>query len=183
MKKYVVLVLIIIILSVIITGCFRKKAEPDIIQEFRSLSGNFLVLFPEHPVIETQKINTLIGVIDAHMSQVTTEDMYYAVSYSDYPADFINSSTPDEVLNGARDGALDNTKGKLLQELIITYEDYPGRDLKYEITNEDESVIVYHRILLVNERLYQIIVVTEEKNMFSRKIFDFLESFKLVDTI
>jgi hypothetical protein len=183
MKRFSALVLLaIIILSLFLTSCFRKNTEPEL-QEYRSLSGDFLVLFPENPEMETQKVNTLIGVIDAHMYQVTTEDMYYAVSYSDYPEDFINSSTSDEVLKGARDGALANTKGKLLQELVITYEDYPGRDIKYEITSEDENVIVYQRIFLVNERLYQIIVVTEEKNMFSRKIFDFLESFKIIGTI
>src|SRR5262249_10664298 len=113
--------------------------------------------------------------------QVRTGDDYFAVMYNDFPADKIKGANPDNMLNGGRDRAVANVKGKLISEKKISLgkAKYPGRELMIQIPGSPLSV--RQRMYLVENRLYQTIVVGTEGVVKSNLADKFHDSFKLVE--
>ncbi len=149
-------------------------------KEFRSAEGSFSVMMPGTPEEQAQTIDTLAGAVDAYLFVLADEDAAYLVSYSDYPNIVVQQSNSDDILDGVRDGEAANVRGLLLSEQIISLDDYPGRELK--IDTLDGKVTIRSRIYLVNNRLYQVVVVIPKDHPTSDKNIDkFLESFTLTD--
>lgn len=173
MKKIKLFFTILFCLLLMLPGCTSSKFV-----DFKSESGGFIVKFPGTPKEEKTTANTQAGPIEAISYSVSNNKISYTVAYNDYPEELVKSSKPDDILNGARDGAVTNTKGKLLNELIINLDNYPGRDFRYELSGG--IGIVRQRIYLVNNRLYQIMTATESEDMFLNSITEFFDSFRLI---
>lgn len=132
---------------------------------------------PTEPTYATTPTQTALGNIESHMASIndTANNTFFAVMWSDYPASAMASTTPEHVLDGARDGAVANVKGKLLAEKKITANGYPGREVR--LASTDNSFVAIDRMYIVKNRLYQAMVVwptTSEDVPTTRK---FLESF------
>ena len=54
-----------------------------------------------------------------------------AVAYADYPAQLINSTDPQKILDGARNGAVTNVKGRLVSETSIDFHGLPAREVRH----------------------------------------------------
>jgi hypothetical protein len=162
-----------VFLALFLIGC-----EQSAWKEFSSSEGAFSILVPGTPNEQAISVNTEAGSIDGHLFMVGRKDMSYLVAYADYPDTLIQKRTPDAMLDGARDGAVANAQGKLLGELVISINGYPGRELKIE--SPDGQGIMKARIFMVGHRLYQVGVVTPKEKALSRNIGKFLDSFKLL---
>lgn len=147
-------------------------------REFSSEEGAFSVLMPKNPSVEVQTVDTPLGPIDIRLFSAELSDIAFVVGYSDYPSAFVAQSNPVVVLNGARDGAVANVQGKLLSENVIFLDGYPGRELRIE--GPDAELTAVSRIFLVNNRLYQAMVVVPVDQSSTNEISTFLESFALI---
>src|ERR1035438_7390614 len=68
----------------------------------------------------------------------------------------ISDRTPDQVLDGAQQGALDNVKAHLVSGKKITFGAYPGR----EFEAENDTLHFSARIYLVGATLYQTLIAS-----------------------
>ena len=159
---------LIVAITIAIFGC--QMSTP--LTEFVSEEGNFSVMMPGTPTEESE--STAEG-IDIHMFSAESGSTAYVVGYSDFPQEIIDVTDPEMLLGFAQDGAVGS--GALISEAPITLNGYPGKDLKFE--EASEGLIIYARIYLVDNRLYQVIATTEDSDM-PTEISEFLDSFKLL---
>lgn len=147
-------------------------AEDKPWKEFTSKEAGFTVLFPGKPKLSKQEV---AGTTVLQYS-VETDGASYAVAYAELPA---KAPEIKKVLDGARDGAVRNTKGKLVSESEITLgkDKHPGREILVEVA---ENVFLRQRFFLVDGQKMPQVIVAGKKEVVSSKDADrFLDSFKL----
>ena len=108
------------------------------------------------------------------------DGFFYMVGYADYPPDIVNGSDVQLMLSGARDGAVANSGGVLLSERQIKFQGFPGREIWVEIAVDDEAGLVQSRLILVGNRLYQVLVGGYKEDFADANAAKALESFKVV---
>ena len=169
------LILISLLLAVWLPGCTSKP------QEFKSEAGRFAIMTPVTLEESTNNLKTEAGPIDLHLFAGQLDDIAYVVAYSDYPPENAPPDYAEKMLDGARNGAVGNTHGRLISETKISLADYPGRELVIETRGEDRPPsIIKGRMFMVKNRLYQITVVAPRGKAGDKIIDDFLQSFKLL---
>jgi len=149
-------------------------------KEFSSTEGAFLVLMPGTPTMDKQTASTAVGPIDSFTFTLEETDGIYTVSYADYPEDIVRQNEPDDMLDSVRTGAIGSIEGsRLLNESSILFGEYPGRDL--EIEAPDGKSTLHIRAILVDNRLYSLMVVSIGKQPSTSDIQKFFESFTLLE--
>jgi hypothetical protein len=102
------------------------------------------------------------------------------VAYSDYPAEIIEQTDPQALLDSSRDGAVNNLGGTLVSEEVIDLAGNPGRSLVISANaNQEQTATINSRIYLVENRLYQVLVVSPEGTESLEESLSFLDSFDL----
>jgi hypothetical protein len=86
-----------------------------------------------------------------------------------------SGSDPDTMLQGAKNGALENTKSHLVTEKKITLGVYHG----VEFESESDEMHFSVRIYMVGTTLYQTVVVSDVGKLFPETT-RFLDSFQLI---
>ncbi len=158
-----------------------NTAAPKL-EEFASEPGGFAVAAPRALEEDVASVETAVGPIDIHTFTTTQGETAYIVAYSDYPADLITQSDPQQVLNGSRDGAVQNVGGTLVSEESIDLDGNPGKALVIDTTTDTgDAATVNARLYLVDNRLYQILVVVPKGGEESTSTEAFLDSFSLTD--
>jgi hypothetical protein len=146
-------------------------------QEFSSPAGNFAVMMPGTPVYEKKSQATALGPIDMHMFTMDLRSAgAYIVMYSDYP-EAVTKAPPDSLLDGGRNGALANTKGKLLGEQNLSLDGFPGREITIEIPGKG---IMKIRMYLVRQRFFQVMAMGTKEKMDHEDTGKYLTSFRLL---
>ena len=131
--------------------------------------------YPGTPQLRTTPMRTNLGNLDAKMITLEVPEAFYAIAYVDYPKDKLAKANPDDLLNGARDGAVANVKGKLANETKVSMNGFPGRELRIEAPGD---LVLNARMYMVKERLYQSLVVTPKPREGAADAKKFLDSFK-----
>jgi len=126
-------------------------------------------------------VETPIGKIAVTSLTLDLKDRAYFAAYSDYPANLVKNQGIEPTLDGSRNGAVQNVKGKLLKEQKITLgkQRLPGREILIEAAGG--AAHVRARIYISGDRLYQVLVGGPEKFVASKEATAFLDSFKVND--
>jgi hypothetical protein len=135
-----------------------------------SAEGGFRASFPAMPAPST----AYTGPSDAiaiHSLAASSGSLECVVAWSDYP-EAIAGRSPDQVLDGARDGAAQKTHGRVSGESALTLAGYPGRAFKIE----QENGWVYMRIALAGRRLYMASAATPAGLAEPAEVQTFLDS-------
>jgi hypothetical protein len=147
-------------------------------RELRSTEGRFAAKFPGTPQQMTKPMRTAMGNLTARLFLLEAKDQpFYAIAYVDYPKEKITGKKADELLDGARDSAVTNVGGKLAGEQKITLGGFPGRELRVEKIRGD--MILVCRLYLVDERLYQALVVMPRAKESPEAIQPFFDGFAI----
>src|SRR4051812_819503 len=109
--RNVVPALLIVAAAAAATGTAR--AAETAWKDFVSQDGRFSVQFPGTPKAVSQTMPTKLGNLDAKVFMLESREGFFMVAYIDYPKEALARSRPDDLLDGAREGALMNVKGKL----------------------------------------------------------------------
>lgn len=148
---------------------------------FESKEGKFSAVFPSAPEASTLPTPTALGNIDQKMFSVSKGDAFFAASFADYPAEAMKGQDLKKILDGARDGAAQNIQGKVTSESEIKIGAHTGRDVRIEATVQGISVVANIRFYLVENRLYQMLVVRPgAAGVSDDEVKQFLDSFKLL---
>lgn len=149
---------------------------------YKSEELAFIAEFPETPKKSVQEVQTSVGLIDMHMvmsTPVNDDNGVYSVIKSDYPKSFFDNATEEsnsKVLDGAVQGAVNNVNGKLLYSNKITFNGFPGRESKIEIT----GAYLYLNSYLVNNQMYINQVICYADNDNNASIKRFFDSFDII---
>ncbi|MBM3995634.1 MAG: hypothetical protein FJ303_15995 [Planctomycetes bacterium] len=144
--------------------------------------GRFAVAMPGTPVKKEQQVKTAKGELRVTIWIAEGRlDSSFVVSYTDYAKADAKPEDEDKRLEQACKGAIEKSRGKLRGEARSIKLDgkHPGREIMIE---KDGEVIARMRIYLVENRLFQVMVLGGGP-VFASKEKDvgvFLDSFRLI---
>jgi hypothetical protein len=143
---------------------------------FAPPGGEFSVLLPGAPQVETQQQETAVGAVPMTTYSVELEDgwLAYMVSVTEYPASV--QADAESMLDGGRDGMVQAVGAELTAEERIEVGGHPGRDLDMRTP---EGFHVRARVVLVYPRLYQLLVVATDQTYRAEDVERFFASFAL----
>jgi len=138
--------------------------------------ANLSVMMPDEPKVDSSVEKTVAGDITLWQASVITESKAYFVSYSDMPESTWKGD-PKKMLEGARDGAAQRVKGKIVADRTLKLAGkYPGREFKVVVGTMELT----QRVYLVNHRLYQVNMGCLTGKCTSKEIQEYLNSLKLL---
>ena len=146
-------------------------------ERFVSNDNQFAILFPTKPNRESDIVNTPYGKVELIQYMSKTGDVLYAVAYGDYPIKALTEKNPEQLLDNARNGFVENVQGNLLSEIVISKGNYLGREIAVKVKPD---TIMTVQIVLKENRLYQVIVVTNSDKLFTSQRKEFFESFEIL---
>ncbi|MFK7949077.1 MAG: hypothetical protein AB8G11_15920 [Saprospiraceae bacterium] len=156
---------------------------------FRFERGLFQIEMPALPAFSSQQLTTDLGdlkmSIFMHEGEEGIDDnILYMISFTDYPADKINSkkmdeATLDEYYKGSVQGSVSNMGGKLLDEKNIELFGHEAREIKIDYL--DGQAVMRMQILLVENRMYALQTVALADNDDNADQKRFFNSFELLN--
>lgn len=167
------IVLALASLIVLAGGCGQKDV-------FSSKEGGFSVETSSIPKQRKESVPTQDGPADIHTLTFEMQDpaVEYWVVYIDYPERAVRQKGVSQLLKEARDGSVNNVRGRLLNERDILVGDYPGKEIEYEGDASAEETYK-SRMCLVKQRLY-VVLVTVPRGGSPERAEKFLDSFRLL---
>ncbi len=154
----------------------KSLESNSVSSKYTSPDGSFKINFQGTPTDTSEAIKTDAGIIE--MKSFTYEKSIteaYIVTYSDYPSEMVKASTPEALLTGAKDGALEGAT--LDFEEKITLKKYPG----YNFKAKKESYYMFYKICLKENRLYQLMIIKDGSYSIKEDVDAFMNSFELVE--
>jgi hypothetical protein len=139
--------------------------------------GYFKLKFPGEPTRSSDIVETEAGDITmvTYMYEESSTRVYI-LAYSDYPADLVEASNPDDLLEGGREGAMESLQLGGVETLTnITLQGFPGQ----EFTGNNGNFFVRYNIYMVNNRLYQLACLAEGGYSNEKTFSKFVKSFKV----
>ncbi len=149
--------------------------------EFTSTEGRFSVWMPGAPNQQTQPVTTDSGSIDLIVFTAEDRSGGYAVMYSDFPGG-VSPANANAVLETTMQGGVSNMQGTLLRQSNITLRGYAGREIQVDVPaqNSQPASLLTARYYLVDNRLYQLLVITHKDQPTSDALRKFFDSFNLI---
>ncbi len=99
------------------------------------------------------------------------------LAYTDYPADLVSESDAQVLLDGAKEGSMSSFGiSKTEIDKNITFDGHPGQ--YFEANSND--IYVSYKLLLVENRLYQIVILQMGSPIIQNDISNFTDTFKLL---
>jgi hypothetical protein len=139
----------------------------------------FTVNMPGTPVKNDTTVPSAIGPIPVHIYALDNGGDAYFVGYSEYPSDAFASRDPEKLLDGARDGAVNNIQGEVTEEHPISLSGYTGREVTGKSTSQNISFT--YRFFLANPRLYMAFYYKYGDQPLTADGRKFLDSFQIED--
>jgi ribosomal protein L37AE/L43A len=149
-------------------------------QEFNSIIGSFKISLPKLPMheVQNQKVEGLSNPlkIDIYTSEVN-DSLVYVIAYIEYPAE-INTSNPENILEGVVNGLVNSDKdNKLISTNFTYFGSYKAIDFLISNTNQDVSF--KGRSILVRQKLYQLYETYRDSAHNDINFNKFINSFQL----
>ncbi|MCX7040860.1 MAG: hypothetical protein NT005_17215 [Spirochaetes bacterium] len=152
-------------------------------QEFKSEVAGFSIMSPVGLKETTQPIETDAGTIELRSFSGARNGTAYAVMCSVLPEKLLAQDPPATILDRALEGIASSVEGVIVAENEIAVAGNLGREVEAKGKGKDGSQYALKTLLvLVENHLYQVLVVTPQGTAFSKKMTDFIRSFTLLDT-
>jgi hypothetical protein len=142
-------------------------------EKYASKEGKYIVGFPGKPMVETKKA----GGVDLNIAIVVKGLGGFAVIHSDLPAEAAKAAKPKDLIDGGQKGLIDNFKAKVSSSKDFEFgkQKYPAR----ELIAQKGATNLRIQIILVDSRLYQILVVGPEDMITGKEADAFFKSFEI----
>ena len=140
-------------------------------------ADGFSAAFPSEPQFSKRDVPTEKGNFELRAYLVEEGKAALYVGVCDYGS-AISDRTPDQVLQGAKQGAIDNVSAHLIREKAVTLGNYPG----VEFEAENDTMHFYARIYIVGSTLYQTLIASPIGTPYVNAS-RFLDSFQLIPRV
>lgn len=162
-----------------------QVVNPDASPILECKQGGFRVSMPGAAQEITTIRKTPAGDVPLTMFVYDTPNGSFVVTFMDFSerqnkeqdAQFV-----ENVLDGARNGAVATVGGALVNECGIELGHYRGREMLIATTVEDTSVFLRQRCYLVHSRMYCINVAGTNEMVHDKTSQEFLDSFELLES-
>ena len=144
-------------------------------------SQQFQIEFPGEPETNKRTVPTEAGDIVMHtVMYEESPEKVFMLAYSNYPKELIEYSDPEVLLKSAQEGSMSNLgTSELSVNEKITYKGYSG--LYYEA--QSEELYVAYKIILVDNRLYQLAILQQSSPLNESEVTNYMESFRLKESV
>ena len=143
---------------------------------YTSEEGRFSARFPQQPKPNAQEATSSTGEkFTQYMVQASDSDSIYMLGYFDVAPNMFFS------FEKARDGAIEATKGTLLNETEITLGINPGQELLILVKDEEVEYLMHSRMYEIGSRIYivqHIFKKSSDSKAIAEKSAKFFDSFK-----
>ena len=148
---------------------------------WQAVSGEgFTVSMPGSPSHDTQSVPSAVGPIPIHLYTLSAGYEGYIAGYSEYPDSVFSAAAPEDLMNGAQNGAINNIQGQVTSQRSITIDGNPGREIIG--TSPSKNIGFTARVYLVKPRMYMLLYTQyDQSKPMSGDGKKFLDSFKLSD--
>ena len=168
--------------ALLVCGCSTLLAP-----KWETLSeGGFTAQMPGKAEKQTQSVPTAVGAITFNTFSVEHRSEAFIVGYNDFPAAATKNIDPEQLLNNAKAGAVQNVGGKVTGEKSVTLAGYPGKEFVGEgvspqpdSSGKRQEATFTARIYWASPRLYQILYIHPKGSASSETGQKFLDSFQL----
>jgi hypothetical protein len=149
---------------------------------------DFTIEFPKKPETTSQKQETALGkiVMDINMLETAEKDkdsnLVYGAISTEYPKgnfETEDKKRDDNVLEGAVEGAVNSTKGKLLSKKDISIDGFSGKEIRIDYQNG--TAIIKMRTYLIKNKVIMtqaIYLPINENNANAERFFNSLKLVK-----
>jgi len=151
-------------------------------QEFTPPDGSFSVLMPGTPQEDRSTSQSGSGQIEtvSFLIEASSGSVAYAVSYTDFPPDFLASIDNRELLNLAVEQQMQQRDFTIMGQHDITMDGHAGVEFTATGTIEGLASTAKSRVYMVNNRFYMLICVAANEYYSEADANRFLESFTLL---
>jgi hypothetical protein len=176
-------ILLVFILLPILGHAWRKRHPfdfPSVVPAshwkfYASDGGGFRVLFPGVP----EYTNVIVSASGVDISQPcffvwADRQTEYTVNYGDYPKS-LKKLKPEKQFDIYQSGVADAI-GKIVYQKDAKFEDYPARDFEF-VAGGKANYSGRVRLILVDERLFQLMIIFLTKNPHQNDFKIFFDSF------
>jgi len=138
----------------------------------------FSVHFPGTPETGKEVVPTDLGDLDMFtVMYEASYDKVFMVAYTDYPAALVDESNAEVLLDGAKEGSLGSFGISMPSfEESITFDGHPGK--YFEASGNDMHVS--YKLILVENRLYQLVILQIGDPISESDVESFIDTFKLL---
>ena len=154
-----------------------STAPPVEWKTYTNPSDGFSVSFPADPQIQKQNVPTDAGGFELRTYLATPGSAALYVGVCKYGS-AVAGRDPEAVLNGAKNGALNNAKAHIITEAKIALGVHSGLEFEAESDNMHFSA----RIYLVGTTLYQVLTAAPLTDRYAGST-RFLDSFQLIPRV
>lgn len=135
---------------------------------------------PGTPSKDDSTIPSAAGPLPLRMYTLTKGFEGYITGYTEYPDIVFTSTEPEQLLDGAQEGAISNVKGEVTSQRPITINGHPGREIIG--TSPEQNVGFTARVILAKPRMYMLVYTQYDKSKpISADGTKFLESFQITN--
>lgn len=134
------------------------QLRPDEWYRYTSQVCHFTILFPGTPTEEIKSRPELKGLsthiisyLDPSVTIVDEQHFCYGVTFMELPPSAVHSDSTTKIpefFGGLINGLTGNGQGKLLSEISIEKDGYPGREIQVSI--QEGTIIFTSRLYLIN---------------------------------
>jgi hypothetical protein len=146
---------------------------------YSSDEGRYSVRFPGPPKVTEQTAKTALGELKVTVAVFANSDGHtFIVSFTDFPESATKLASHATLLDGIRDG-VKGSGGKLIAEekkLTFGPNKLPSREF---VVEKDKKQRVKCRVILRDNRVYQLAVIGTAAFTGGKDATSFLESFEL----
>ncbi len=161
------------VFCVLAGGLAARDDQKADAKKYESKDGKYRVAFPGEPTLQNQKAP---GVeIEMKMAIVEKGKGGYGVIYNDLPS--VNGVEAKAILDGGEKGLADKTKSKITSSKNLEFgkDKFPARD----IVAENTAATMRIRLILADNRLYQVMVIGPKEFATNKDADKFVGSFEL----
>lgn len=155
------------------------SSTPDNSAAWETVSENgFSILMPGKPTKNEQSIPSAAGPLPIHMYTLSHGYEGYITGYTEYPDFVFSSADPEDLLDGAQQGAIQNVSGQVTSQRKITIAGSPGREIVG--TSPSKNIGFTARVYIVKPRMYMLVYTQfDQKKPISEHGKKFLDSFQV----
>jgi hypothetical protein len=164
----------------------RREIITRLNSDYVLKTDGFQVTFPAKPTRTVSEIHTAFGKTNLVNYQLPTSLAFYGVNFLDFPAVVTDKAELDLRFAAMKAAILKDADNHLMSEKEISFGGSPG--VEFVIENKDNTITT--RGLIIQQRFFQLIVVTKGKfnksteriQNFNRKAVDrFINSFSVTE--
>jgi hypothetical protein len=144
--------------------------------EFRPEEVNYSISMPGEWSMQAQDIETKVGKLKMQIATVDLGKRAYMTAYMRYPDEVLKASNMSKLLDGVRDGAVGNLKGKVRKEERIVISNRSAREV---VADAPQGIVAVMRFFMLDNFLIQALVIGDSSLETDPDTARFLGSLKV----